>query len=164
MRFIYLAIIAFTFASCNQPETSNPTTSQKDTTDQLSGLLEYSDPHSFAKADQAVVTHLDWNAEVDFENKVIRAKASWKIEQDWNEIHFDVKNLVIEKITIGEKEKEVEYTLSEEVEFLGQDLTIPLEKNTEWVHIYYHTTDGADALQFLDPMQTAGKKHQWVPT
>lgn len=164
MRFSLYIILFIAFNSCTYTETSTQTNSKGEVDNQISGLLEYVDPHSFAKPDHAVVVHLDWQAEVDFEQKIIKAKASWKINQDRNEIHFDVRNLEIEKVTLDKEEKPAKFTLAEEVKFLGRDMSIELEENTEWVHIYYKTTQGADALQFLDPAQTAGKKHPFLFT
>lgn len=162
MRLTYFLIFFIVLSSCNNKDVPVQTQLTNDTS--IGRLLEYSDPHSYAKPENAVVVHLDWDAVVDFENKVIRAKASWQIEHDRNEIHFDVKNLQIEKISLGKEETPAEYTLGEDVKHLGQDLMIKLEEKTEWVNIYYTTTEGADALQFLDSNQTAGKKFPFLFT
>ena len=170
MRILYTLVTTAVLFSCSNTETNeNKTSDHSDSLrvnqEKMSKLLEYTDPHSFSKPEDAVVTHLEWDAEVDFENKIITAKASWQIEHARNEIHFDVHNLEIQKVTVGkDEEKEVEFQLGEEVKYLGQDLMIPLEENTEWVNIYYKTTEGADALQFLDPTQTKGKKEPFLFT
>lgn len=168
MRIFYSLVAAAILFSCSNADTSNSITSennQQNDQEELRKLLEYTDPHSFSKPDNAVVTHLEWDAEVDFESKIINAKASWQIELNGDEIHFDTRNLDIQKVTVGkEDETEVDFQLADEVEFLGQDLMIPLENGTEWVNIYYKTTAGADALQFLDPGQTKGKKHPFLFT
>ena len=39
-----------------------------------------SDPHSFSEPDKAKVTHLRWDAEVDFVRKKIVATAEWYIQ------------------------------------------------------------------------------------
>ena len=54
--------------------------------------------HSFANPQQAYVTHLDWNAAIDFNTKQISATAIWDInivDQDAKEIIFDTRGLAI---------------------------------------------------------------------
>ena len=38
------------------------------------------DHHSYSRPDEAVVTHLNWNAAVDFDTRVITATATYDIE------------------------------------------------------------------------------------
>ena len=54
------------------------------------------DQHSFAKPSTAKISHLNWEAEVSFENKSLNAKASYLIQaaQNANEIIFDTKNFL----------------------------------------------------------------------
>lgn len=116
------------------------------------------DVHSFANPQEAVVTHLDWDAEVNFDKKVITAKASLKIkkQEDANKITLDMKDLQIDRVTLGADEQKVDFVIGKEMPFMGRPLTISLEDDTEVVHIYYKTSPSAEAVQWLSPIQTAG--------
>ena len=63
------------------------------------------DPHSFAKNNDAIVTHLNWNATVDFNSKIISAEAEWTIENKTgtDKIIFDTRDLQIEKVILNHK-------------------------------------------------------------
>ena len=118
-----------------------------------------SDPHSYAQPDRAVVTHLALNLTVNFQKKVLTGKASWKIKvnQDAGEIVFDTRDLEIRKVTLGDPEKLTTFTLGKNDDFLGKPLTVKLTPGTTLVNIYYSTSTGAAALQWLTPQQTGGK-------
>ncbi|MEQ8243015.1 M1 family metallopeptidase [Fulvivirga sp.] len=122
------------------------------------------DQHSYAKPAESVVTHLKWDAVVDFENKKIDGVATLHLKNsdDAKEVILDTKALNIEKVLVGKKE--VKFTLGEADKNLGSALTIPIKSSTDSVTIYYSTSEGAEALQWLTPMQTAGKKHPFLFT
>jgi len=42
------------------------------------------DSHSFAKPNEARVTHLNWKAFIDFDTKIIKATATWSILSNEN--------------------------------------------------------------------------------
>lgn len=124
------------------------------------------DPHSFAQPDEAVVKHLDLDIKVDFEKEQISGKAVWEIENKSaaKEIIFDDNNLIISKITLGKEEKETTFELGDEAKFLGKPLIVKIDDDTRTVNIYYVTNKGSAALQWLNPQQTAGKKHPYLFT
>ncbi len=116
------------------------------------------DTHSYANAMEAKVTHLDWQAEVDFENKVIKAIAelSIDVQPGTNRLILDTKNLNISKITLDEEPAEVTFSLGNENEILGSPLTININPSTKKVIIHYQTGPNAEALQWLNPKQAGG--------
>ena len=135
------------------------------------------DVHSYAKPNEAVVMHLDWNAQVDFETKKIEAIATWDIDPSSGaeKIIFDTYGLDIKSVTVDGNA--TDFTLGSFDEHLGTALQIPVTEETRQVAINYQTTDSARALQWLDPEQTAGKSmpflftqsqailaRSWVPT
>lgn len=128
--------------------------------------LNYTDHHSFSKAEEAVLTHLKWDAEVDFESKRILAIAQWTIDNkmDVDTIYLDSRNLNIESIQRNDAEDRIDFNAEEVSDFLGTKLAIPITEQTKTISIKYHTTKGADALQFLDPRQTADKTHPFLFT
>ena len=124
------------------------------------------DPHSYAKPQEAVVTHLNWDATVDFDNKTINALASLSIET-WEvatKIILDTKGLNIGKITLDNSAEEVTYSLGDADKHMGSALTINILPETKTVHILYSTSPDAEALQWLDPIQTAAKKKPFLLT
>ncbi|MBT1687245.1 leukotriene A4 hydrolase C-terminal domain-containing protein [Fulvivirgaceae bacterium PWU37] len=123
------------------------------------------DIHSNADPQEARVKHLHWKAAVDFEQQVIRATATWEIEAaaDADLITFDTKGLTIEKVQT-DNDTTAEYRLSEPDAILGQALAVLIQPTTKTVTIHYRTNPGAEALQWLSPQQTAGKKHPFLFT
>jgi len=115
------------------------------------------DQHSFAKTKEAVITHLKWDAQVDFENKTIQAIAQFNIKAFPNaqEIILDSKNLEIARVWRNEKDSS-DFQLKEKDEILGRALHIPIDKNTRTVSIEYKTSPNAEALQWLNAQQTEG--------
>ncbi|MEO1051559.1 MAG: M1 family metallopeptidase [Bacteroidota bacterium] len=124
------------------------------------------DVHTYAKPDEAVVTHLDWEAKVDFDQKIIEGKATLSIKaaDDASEIILDANGLKIEKVTLGDDEVETEFSLGEDDRLMGQPLKIKIEPDTKKVNVYYSTTEGAQALQWLTPEQTADKTRPFLFT
>ena len=121
--------------------------------------------HSFAVPAEAKVNHLNLIARVDFENRKLNATAHYDIEAAGyaKKIVFDTRNLSIEKVFVDGAETK-DWWIGPEVQFLGQPLEIQITPETKEVRIQYATTDGAEALQWLNPQQTAGKVHPFLFT
>jgi len=157
MKKIILIAFLGILSSCKQEhKLETAVTTQK--------TITVKDEHSFAEPQKAVVKHLDLYINVDFATQTISGKASWIINNtsNGNEIIFDENTLDIKKVTLGDDEKETTFKLGEEVEFHGRPLHIAIYKNTTRVNIYYSTTKDAIALQWLNPQQTADKKHPFL--
>ncbi|WP_316788982.1 M1 family metallopeptidase [Pedobacter frigoris] len=124
------------------------------------------DPHSFSNPAEAVVKHLDLDIKVDFEKQQIAGKAVWTIENKTgvDEIVFDNSGLDIEKVTLGREEKKTTYKTGPEKKYMGTALQVAITPETKQVNIYYKTGKEASALQWLNPQQTAGKKHPYLFT
>ena len=95
---------ALVFTACNQ-ETTAPAAAPQPTkvvveadTSVRAELFE--DPHSYSR-EESKVTHLNWEAAVDFEKEVITATATWTLDKNHgSEVIFDVKDLAISKVTL----------------------------------------------------------------
>ena len=165
--YLFLAVFAaFSLNSCKKPA-EKPQEIPTDVN------MIISDPHSFAEPNKAIVRHLDLTATVDFNKKVISGIAGWDIENraEAEEIIFDTRGLIILGVTEGkgkENEKPLKFALgespSEGAEFMGKPLHVKLNPETKRVNISYETTPGAEALQWLEPVQTAGKKQPYLFT
>lgn len=123
------------------------------------------DKHSFSRPDQVVTTNLNLEIRVDFENKMIDGTAYYDIKNKTGakEIVFDTRDLNI-KACRDAFDNPLAFKLGDEYPTLGQPLTVELGEDTRMVAIQFSTTDGADALQWLDPVQTSGKEHPFLFT
>ena len=127
-----------------------------------------SDPHSFSNPAEVAVTHLTLLLDVDFDSRTVRAEASWKIRNlsCARELRLDTRGLTIRRVQLLESGsiREASFELGEERPLLGQPLVVRIEPGTEEVLIAYETTGEADALQWLEPRQTAGRKQPFLFT
>jgi leukotriene-A4 hydrolase len=121
------------------------------------------EPHSFAQPNNAVITHLDLNIDVNFNTQVISGTASYNITNfGASEIILDAKYLEIGTIKAdGEK---TSFTLGDLDENLGQSLTVAIKENTKKIAITYKTTHKTEALQWLSAQQTADKTNPFLFT
>ncbi len=153
MKKLFFLASACLLLQCHSPETKTNTTTY------------VKDLHSYSQPDKSVVKHLALDINVDFEKQLLSGKAVYDIQNNnSDEIIFDTRNLNIQKITLGEDEKETKFSLSAKDSIFGQALTVTIEKNTSHVNIYYSTTKGAEALQWLNAQQTAGKSQPFLFT
>lgn len=146
--------------------TNTPNNDETMTTEQQNMAQTPTDVHSFAKPAEAVARHLELDIAVDFDQKVISGKASYKIDNltKTNQILFDTRGLEIEQVYLGNEQKPTTFRLGEEQKYLGRPLIVDIQPETDYVTIQYRTTAYADALQWLNPQQTAGKKHPFLFT
>ena len=123
------------------------------------------DPHAYSRPAEAKVTHLSWNAVVNFDKKTIAGTASWSIENSANadSIILDTKGLHIRNITL-DNNTPAKFRLGQTDPILGQPLTISIALETRVIHIQYETSPDAEALQWLTPQQTAGKEQPFLFT
>ncbi|MCZ6767460.1 MAG: M1 family aminopeptidase/hydrolase, partial [bacterium] len=122
--------------------------------------------HSFAKPDQVAVEHMVLDLEIDFDAERIRGSVTLEIvnKSGAERLYLDTRGLVIEKVTLDGAGNLAEYTLGDEVESIGQPLAIDILPETKSVTVYYETTEGATALDWLRPEQTAGGKMPFLYT
>ncbi|UII22288.1 M1 family metallopeptidase [Fulvivirga ligni] len=157
-RLAAFIVVLAALGAC-QTETKTETSEQP--------IMKVEDPHSYAKPEESVVTHLDWHAMVDFDSTIITAKASLSIENAENakELVLDAKDLNVSKITLGkDDEQPAEYQLGQSDKIMGAPLTIKITPDVRTVNIYYTTSPKAEALQWLSPTQTSGKKYPFLFT
>ncbi len=119
------------------------------------------DIHSFSNPAEVYIKHLKWRAEIDFSNKLIRAEAQWEIvNHSATTLTLDIKGLRIEGVMVDNHIST--FNLGPYDPLLGQALDIPIQSTTKYVSISYCTTEGAEALQWLEAQQTADKKHPFL--
>ncbi len=127
-------------------------------------ILNYiEEPHSFSLPNEAVITHMDLDINVDFDNEIIQGKASYLIKNnEASQIILDSKFLTIEHVQADGKD--TTFSLGDFDEQLGNPLKIDINKNTKRITVFYKTTDQTEALQWLKPQQTTDKKFPFLFT
>ncbi|MHA1544135.1 MAG: M1 family metallopeptidase [Alphaproteobacteria bacterium] len=153
MRFFSLFILVFV-AACSEQETASNSATPVDM-------------FSYANTDQVVVSHIDLDLTINFEEKVLGGTAVLTLDyitRGAETLVLDARNLSIEKVEagVGEMLSETTFSLSETDPVLGEALTIALPGGTDRVKITYGSNLGATGLMWLSPEQTAGKVYPFM--
>ncbi len=136
------------------------------------------DDQTFAKPQEARVTHLDLDLVMDFDAKTIGGTATLDVlaADEASEIILDSNGLRISAVT-DEAGNALDFNLGEAVEGKGEPLTIQLPAQnlergvelaedeiapTHRIVIEYLSAPGAEALQWLSPEQTAGGEYPFL--
>lgn len=127
------------------------------------------DSHSYANINEIKTKHLHLEMDVNFESKIIYGVARHEmINNGADTAIFDLRNLTIQKVTIGVKgnEQNTSYVIGQEDKdsILGAPLFVKIDSSVTQINIYYQTTPESAALDWLDPEQTKGKKHPYLYT
>ena len=134
-----------------------------------SGPASGVDYHSYANTDDYRATHIDLDFTVDFERRVLESSAHLHLErlnEANNPLVLDTRGLAIESVRAGGDDEfdEVPFSVGETSDDLGAPLAIEMPAGATEVVIRYETSPDALALQWLDPQQTAGKRHPFLYT
>ncbi len=135
----------------------------------IDNVIPQKSEHSFSNPNEAFVTHLNWKAKIDLDNKRILATATWDItvvNPDVKEIVFDTRSLILFLDQIKVDGQLVHATLGEstKLDFMGQALHIPINAKSKEVEILYKTSDMSAALQWVTPSQTHDQKYPFLYT
>ena len=161
MRALLLFFIVLLW-SCSDAPNKQPAA-----TEQLSQRPH--DDHSYANLDQINTQHLHLDLEVDFVAQTIYGIARHQMRNRGADTAiFDVKGLLIQKVTLGPKgaEKETDFTIGpmDKDSIIGQALLVNVGSKTTNVNIYYQTTDASAALDWLDTTLTSSKTKPFLYT
>src|SRR5690606_29439283 len=129
----------------------------------ISSRQSSADIHSYARPDEARVTHVALDLTADFEARQLSGSATLDLEVAPNatEVILDASDLAILGITDAEGNL-LEGELGAVDEILGQPLSVALQPDVERVVVHYRTSPQARALQWLDPQQTDGGAHPYL--
>ena len=121
------------------------------------------DIHSFARPQEARVTHVALDLTADFTAKTLSGRTTLTMERtgDGSQVVLDTRDLVIQSVTLPDGAP-VKFALGDSDKILGQPLTVDLPPGAKEIVITYRTSPNAAALQWLGPSQTAGKKHPYL--
>lgn len=158
LSFIYLGLL---FSSCNtRPKYIENQNTSNDT---------IIDDHSYANLNTIKTIHLELELDVNFQNKTIYGVARHEmVNNNASVAIFDTRNLLIQKVTTGkiDHEQEADFVIGEmdKDSILGQPLKVTVDPKTTQVNIYYQTTKGSEALDWLDTLSTSSKTKPFLYT
>jgi leukotriene-A4 hydrolase len=121
------------------------------------------DDHSYARPQEARVSHVDLDLTADFVTKTLKGTATLTLVTEANakQVILDTRALDIQSVTDASGAA-LKFTLGKGNEMMGRPLTIELPQGAQKIVVHYATTKDGTALQWLSPEQTAGKKLPFV--
>ena len=124
------------------------------------------DPSSFANDSQIKAKSIHLDLKVDFNTRIISGFASIKFVTliSGNSIILDSSFLDIKSVSLNDGTI-LNFTVHDRQGFLGSPFEIShsFAANSSFeIKIVYATTSGCTAIQWLDPISTAGKKHPYL--
>jgi leukotriene-A4 hydrolase len=122
--------------------------------------MEKMDIHSWSRPDRIRVRHLELDLEVRFDRKVLQGAVTVYVDRlAGSELALDTRGLAIHSVENAEG-----FELGAADPILGAPLRIQMLPEAQWVRVHYSTSPEASGLQWLDPPQTAGKRHPFLFT
>jgi leukotriene-A4 hydrolase len=119
------------------------------------------DPHSFSDLEQGRIEHITFTIGGDFASRSLDVLANYRFQQPVNgSLFLDTRGLKIERIE--QDGTQLSWELDKEDRILGQRLHIHDLQQAAEITIEAKTTPEAMALQWLDPVQTAGGRHPFL--
>ncbi|MBI2381503.1 MAG: M1 family metallopeptidase [Gammaproteobacteria bacterium] len=122
---------------------------------------------SFGNPDEVLVNDVRLDLDVDFNRKTLEGTAELALKR----IKPKAKDLVLDtrELTIKEVEcfcdgrwKRITFDMGTADALLGTPLTVHLPDGVDKVRVHYRTSPKASGLQWLEPVQTAGKKQPFL--
>ncbi|HLS70401.1 MAG TPA: M1 family metallopeptidase [Chitinophagaceae bacterium] len=151
-------LLILIFNSCTNTDNQEKTSEDKKET--------HIDHHSFSNFDQINFKHLDLDIEVSFDKKSISGAATWHFERKKEDVYsliLDTRDLLIDNVK-DQNGEILKFEVGSPVPYLGQYLSIKINDEVEAVQIFYHSKPESEALQWLEPEQTFGKKQPFLYT
>ncbi|MGZ8867672.1 MAG: M1 family metallopeptidase [Thermoanaerobaculia bacterium] len=161
MKKLLMAAAALALA-CQQTETTT-TMESGTTTSPQAQVSTIPSSHSWSRPDEAAVEHLTLDLTVDFAKNQLAGTAALRIRNSGsaNQLVLDARDLTINRITLDDGTA-AQHRLGNAEGTFGAPLEIDIKPETKTVTIDYSTSPNAAALQWLEPAQTAGKKHPFL--
>ncbi len=115
------------------------------------------DVHSYAEPWRVRVVHVSLDLGIDFDERRLQGAATLSLERHdpTAPLTLDTRGLLIEEVSAP-------YCLGQRDPILGSPLVIELAPGIDSVTIRYATGAHASGLQWLEPNQTAGRKHPFL--
>jgi leukotriene-A4 hydrolase len=164
-RLLVLAL-SLLAAACNLTTTANQQAAEAEPAErQIAPILtgpDARDADTFARPEVARVTHVALDLAADFRAKRMAGTATLDIQAapGAQEIVLDSKGLDIQAVTDGDG-RSLQFALGQGDERRGQPLTIRIGDSRR-IAIRYRSAPDAEALQWLTPQQTAGRRYPYL--
>jgi len=152
-RSVAALLLAASTLTCGRTDESGPASSAN----------QERDIHTYARPDEARVTHVALDLRADFTARVLSGKATLTLQRaaGANQVVLDTSELTIDGVSAPDGAP-LKFTLGKTDAILGRPLTVELPPNVSSIVVTYRTSPEADALQWLAPSQTAGKKQPYL--
>lgn len=121
-------------------------------------FVAVTDVHSYANFHETRVRHVELDLAVSFSERRLRGAATLVLEPAGERLVVDTRGLSIRRVN-GRTDN---FRLGPEDPILGAPLEIALEPGARSVRIEYETSPEASGLQWLEPAQTAGRRHPFL--
>ncbi len=124
------------------------------------------DVHSFSRPWEVRVTHLHLILKADFSIKMLQGAAILSLERQPGKdtLFLDSKDLAISSVMDALNGQPLKWSFMPEDSILGKGIRIALAEKTKEVTVYYSTSPKAEAIQWLEPGQTAGGQEPFLFT
>ncbi len=156
------AILLLSTAACTTMKAEGPRS------EMIAPILTTADARdtaTYARPEIARVTHVDLDLALDFAAKAVGGTATLDVlaAPEATELVLDDRGLQIGRIT-DEAGRELPFKVGASAEGKGAPLSIAIGPGAERrrITIQYSASPDAEALQWLDPQQTAGKVHRFL--
>lgn len=162
------AILALSIVACGKQEAADSAAKGEVAKESEAPRAALGDKFTYANFDEARVTHLDLDLTVDFTAKVLDGTATLdflRAKVGAPSLVLDTDDLTIKSVDTqagGGAWTPAQFTLGPDDPVMGAKLEIALPDGADKVRIAYRTSPGAQGLQWLEPAQTAGKKHPFM--
>ena len=161
--------MALAAASCRKAET--PSAGPAPTPPAAAPSHATRDEHSYGNPGEVRVTHADLDWDVLFDRKILRGTATLSVERPAGgratRLVLDTRALEVAKAEAsadGSSWANAVFSLAPPDKILGSSLTVTIPEDATRVRISYATRPEASGLQWLDPLQTAGRKDPFLFT
>ena len=158
MKRLIPLLLVLALVACRK-ETPKSVQQQKSAAD-----IVVRDPHSYANPQEVRVEHITLDLTADFAKKQLTGTAMLRLNNrsGARALILDTRALDVHSVKLQPGDTAAPFVLGGEDPILGRKLEIPIDPRTTAVTIHYATGPEAKALQWLDPLQTAGKKHPFL--
>ncbi len=130
-------------------------------------IIAGKDYHSFANTEDVVITHINLNLKVNFDNNTIHGLNAMDLKRknpNVKHVILDTRDLTIINVRTPDGHGRilpVKWHMGRKDPLLGQELVIEMPKSNKLV-VEYVTSPNSTGLQWLKPLQTSGKKHPFL--
>ena len=129
------------------------------------------DTNTFSNYEIIQQTKLEANFDIDFDQKVIHGQVKLYLTaiKDGEVIVLDTRALSIKSVIDSDTGEELEFVIDKLYDLDANGVPLKIYKEYSKgdniaILIYYDTTDGGSAVQFLDKEQTTGKQYPFMFT